>query len=169
MSSTKQPARPRFTSVKMYKHAAGHPSFWYPPEWQLQETDEPNPAVSLYPDPSDEATFVSVTVQDMGQPLAKEESSLLAEGIEEGLQQLDECVVEKLEDLVDVGDWGKEWVCTFLQDGATRRRRARLFCAEQLLYSVVVQGATNERYEYWKGMMEWVMLTVSNTTADMGP
>ena len=96
----------------------------------------------------------------MGQPLAKEESSLLAEGIEEGLQQLDDCVVEKLEDLVDVGDWGKEWVCTFLQDGTTRRRRARLFCAENLLYSVVVQGASNERYEYWKGMMEWVMLTV---------
>lgn len=168
MSSTRQPPRPRFTSVKMYKHDAGYPSFWYPPEWQLQETDTPNPAASLYPDPSDEATFISVTVQDMGQPLANEESSLLAEGIEEGLQQLDECVVEKLDDLVDVGDWGKEWVCTFLQDGTTRRRRARLFCAGNLLYSVVVQGATNERYEYWKGMMEWVMLTVLNTTVDVG-
>ena len=95
MASTERRARPRFTSVKTYKHAAGHPTFWYPPEWQLQETDTPHPAVSLYPDPSDEATFISITVQDMGQPLAAEESSLLAEGIEEGLNQLEECVVER--------------------------------------------------------------------------
>ena len=127
MASTQQPARPRFTSVKTYKHAAGHPTFWYPPEWQLQETDTPHPAVSLYPDPSDEATFISITVQDMGQPLAAEESSLLAEGIEEGLNQLDQCVVERLDALDDVGDWCREWVCTFVQDGTTRRRRARLF------------------------------------------
>jgi len=157
MASTERRARPRFTSVKTYKHAAGHPTFWYPPEWQLQETDT-----------SDEATFISITVQDMGQPLAAEESSLLAEGIEEGLNQLDECVVERLDVLDDVGDWCQEWVCTFMQDGTTRRRRARLFCAEQHLYSVVIQGATTERYEYWRGMMEWVMLTVSNTTTDMG-
>ncbi len=168
MSSTSHPARPRFTSVKMYKHAAGHPSFWYPPEWQLQETDTPHPAVSLYPDPSDGATFISITVQDMGAPLAAEESSLLAEGIEEGLNQLDGCVIEKLEVLAEVGDWCQEWVCTFVQDGITRRRRARLFCAGNFLYSVVVQGATSERYEYWRGMMEWVMLTVLNTTVDMG-
>ncbi|MDE0313100.1 MAG: hypothetical protein OXI52_12630, partial [Caldilineaceae bacterium] len=116
----------------------------------------------------DEATFISITVQDMGQPLAAEESSLLAEGIEEGLNQLDECVVERLDVLDDVGDWCQEWVCTFMQDGTTRRRRARLFCAEKHLYSVVIQGATTERYEYWRGMMEWVMLTVSNTTTDMG-
>ncbi|MDE0461038.1 MAG: hypothetical protein OXH93_01435, partial [Caldilineaceae bacterium] len=116
----------------------------------------------------DEATFISITVQDMGQPLAAEESSLLAEGIEEGLNQLDQCVVERLDALDDVGDWCREWVCTFVQDGTTRRRRARLICAAQYLYSVVVQGATTERYEYWRGMMEWVMLTVSNTTVDLG-
>lgn len=168
MTTTKNSARPRFTSVKAYKHAAGRPSFWYPPEWQLQETDTPHPAVSLYPDPSDEATFISVTVQDMGQPLAKEEALILKEGIEEGLKQLDECEVEKLDVVQDVGDWCQEWVCTFLQDGITRRRRARLFCAEQYLYSVVVQGSTEERYEYWRGMMEWVMLTVLNTTVEIG-
>ena len=122
----------------------------------------------MYPDPSDGATFISITVQDMGEPLAAEESSLLAEGIEEGLNQLDGCVIEKLEVLAEVGDWCQEWVCTFVQDGMTRRRRARLFCAGNFLYSVVVQGATSERYEYWRGMMEWVMLTVLNTTVDMG-
>lgn len=168
MTTTNQPSRPRFTSVTSFKHASGRPTFWYPPEWQLQETDTPHPAASLYPDPSDEATFISVTVQDIGQPLALEEVSVLKEGVEEGLKQLDECVVEKLEVVEDVGDWCQEWVCTFQQDGITRRRRARLFCAEKYLYSVVVQGSTAERYEYWRGMMEWVMLTVLNTTVEIG-
>ena len=91
----------------------------------------------------------------------------MADGVEEGLKRLEGCVVERLEVLADVGDWCQEWVCTFIQDGTTRRRRARLFCAGQNLYSVVVQGATPERYEYWRGMMEWVMLTVLNTSVDM--
>jgi len=167
MSSTEPPIRPRFTSVKLYKHPSINLSFWYPPEWRLLEAEEPDPAVSLYPEPAEEATFVSITVQDMGEPLAEEESALLAEGVREGLENLEACQIERLETLEDAGDWCQEWVCTFLQDGTTRRRRARLFCEGQYLYSVVLQGATEERYEYWRGMMEWVMLTVLNSATDL--
>ncbi len=172
MSLTPQPSKPRFTAVRIYNHLATPLSFWYPPEWRLQETDTPHPAVSLYPDPSDEATFVSITVQDMGQPLAEEESSLLAEGVQDGLAQLEDCVIERLETLSDVGDWCQEWVCAFAQNGISRRRRARLFCAGRYLYSVVAQGSTAERYKYWQGMLEWVMLTVlqsSTVVSENGP
>lgn len=154
--------KPRFTAVRIYNHVAAHLSFWYPPEWTLQETDTPQHAVSLYPDPSDAATFLSITVQDLGQPLAKEEQPLLAAGVQEGLEQLKGCVIERLETLTDVGDWCQEWVCTFVQDGVSRRRRARLFCEGPQLYSVMIQGANAERYEYWRGMLEWVMLTVNS-------
>lgn len=160
MSTTDRPTRPRFTSVTLYKHAGGRLTFWHPPEWQLQEADAHETAVSLYPDPAEDATFISITVQDMGDPLAAEESSLLAEGVREGLERLEGCVIERLETVDGVGDWCQEWVCTFVQDGIRRRRRARLFCVGQHLYSVVAQGANEERYEYWRGMMEWVMLTV---------
>ena len=166
MSSTKQPNKPRFTSVKLYKHPSRNLSFWHPPEWRLLETDDPHPAVSLYPKPTEEATFFSITMQDMGAPLAEEESLLLAEGVQEGLEQLESCAVERLETLDDAGDWCQEWVCTFEQDGTTRKRRARLFCVGQYLYSVVLQGATEERYEYWRGMMEWVMLTVLKSSVE---
>ena len=161
-----QTNKPRFTAVRLYKHADANLSFWYPPEWRLLETATPHPAASIYPEPSEEATFFSISMQDMGEPLAAEESSLLAEGIEEGLERLEACVVEQLETLPDVGDWCQEWVCTFKQDGTTRKRRARLFCVGKYLYSVVVQGATEERYEHWRGMMEWVMLTVLNTSVE---
>ncbi len=161
-----QTNKPRFTAVRLYKHADANLSFLYPPEWRLFETAIPHPAASIYPEPSEEATFISIAMQDMGEPLAAEESSLLAEGIEEGLERLEACVVEQLETLPDVGDWCQEWVCTFQQDGTTRKRRARLFCVGQFLYSVVVQGATEERYEYWLGMMEWVMLTVLQTSVE---
>lgn len=160
MSTKEQPPKPRFTSVSQYKHPGGHLTFWYPPEWQLQEAEGPETAVSLYPDRTEEATFISITVQDMGEPLQAEESALLAEGVQEGLEQLEGCVIERLETLPDVGDWCQEWECRFVQDGETRRRRARLFCAGQHLYSVVVQGATDGSYQHWRGMMEWVMLTV---------
>ena len=167
MSSSEPPIGPRFTSIKLYKHASRSLSFWYPPEWRLLEAEDPNPAVSIYPEPSEEATFVSITVQDMGEPLAAEENALLAEGVQEGLEKLEACQVERLETLEDAGDWCQEWVCTFVQDGITRRRRARLFCEGQYLYSVVLQGATEERYEYWQGMMEWVMMTVLDSSADL--
>ena len=170
MTQTQKTSKPRFTAVQIYNHPGGHLSFWHPPEWQLQEgsispllesgMDTPQPAVSLYPDPSDDATFISISLQDIGEPLEAEESSLLAEGIQEGLEQLEECVIERLETLADIGSWCQEWVCTFVQDGITRRRRARLFCEGRYLYSVVVQGSTEERYEYWRGMLEWVMLTI---------
>lgn len=160
MPSTPPAEKPRFTAVKVYNHPSGHLSFWHPPEWDLQASDSPHPAASLYPDPTDPATFVSITVQDMGQPLAPEERAPLAEGVQEGLEQLDGCVIESLQNLPGVGDWGQEWLCTFVQDGVRRRRRARLFCGGRFLYSVVIQGATEERYAHWQGMLEWVMLTV---------
>ena len=167
MTSTKRPDGPRFTSVKLYKHASKHLTFWYPPEWGLLEADDPHPAVSLYPEPPEEATFVSIAMQDMGQPIVEEERALLAEGVQEGLESLDTCEVQRLETLEDAGDWCQEWVCTFVQDGTTRKRRARLFCEGQHLYSIVLQGATEERYEYWRRMMEWLMLTVLDTSEEL--
>ena len=167
MTSTNQPNRPQFTSVRQHKHASKHLTFWYPPEWRLFEAEEPNPAVSLYPEPSEDATFFSIAMQDLGEPLAQEETALLAEGVQEGLEQLESCAVERLETLADAGDWCQEWVCTFVQDGMTRKRQARVFSEGQYLYSLVLQGATEERYEYWRSMMEWVMFTALKSSVDL--
>lgn len=49
----------------------------------------------------------------------------------------------------------------------TRKRQARVFSEGQFLYSLVLQGATEERYEYWRSMMEWVMFTALKSSVDL--
>ena len=162
--NTQRHDRPRFTSATPYNTEDRILSFWYATEWQIEDSASPHRCVTLHPDPADPATVMTMTVQDIQAPVSEEERSLVVEGIEEGLNQLENCVVERMVDLEGVGDWGIEWICTFSFSGQRRRRRARLFFRGRYQYSVMFQGSTEERFDYWKGMFEWTMLTVSTAS-----
>jgi hypothetical protein len=155
------PKRPRFTSVTPYNTPDRRLSFWYASEWQLDEATSPHTCITLTPDPADPATVMTMTVQDMGDTVTVDDRSIIVEGVEDGLGQLDLVEIERMSDLDKMGDWGLEWVCTFVFDGQRRKRRARLFFRDRLQYSVMFQGSTEERFDYWKGMFEWTMLTAS--------
>ena len=159
-----QEARPRFRKVSIYNSPDKRLSFWYPPEWGLEESLFPHCCVTLQPDPRDPATTMTIEVQDIKAPLAEQERELVSQGVREGLSQLDECQIQHMEELEGVGDWALEWICTFAYDGQRRKRRARLFFSDHYQYSIMFQGATEERFDYWRGMFEWVMLTVRTTS-----
>lgn len=161
---SERPQRPRFKRVSIYNSPDKLLSFWYPPEWELVEKEIPHRSVTLYPSPADKATLVTIQVRDLKAPLQPEEHSVIMEGIKEGLQKLDDCVVEKFSELDDKsGSWGVEWICEFSYDGHRRRRRSRIFYSDHYQYSVMFQGSTLERFRYWQGMFEFVMLTVGSS------
>ena len=152
--------RPRFTSASIYNHPSGLLSFWYPMEWLLQAAPSPLPDVYLWPDPCDEATHIAIAVRDLEAPLTVEERPVIWEGVREGLAQLPDCAVESLVELNQDGRWAIEWVCTFAARRRRCQRRSRLFFSDRYQYSVVCQGTTQERYAYWQGMFEFILLTV---------
>ena len=155
------PERPKFTSASIYNHPGGLLSFWYAGEWQVRTDPAPLPAVTLYPDPADPATFVSIKVEDLGAPLAGGERGEVVEGVRAGLAELDDCRVDSLAELAGDGPWGLEWKCAFLDGGRRVRRRARLFFSDHYQYAVVCQGSSEERYAYWQGMFEFTLLTIA--------
>jgi len=161
--------RPRFTGISLYNHTQGYLSFWYPKEWTLQELESPRITISLLPDAADPTTNATVEVTDLHEPLAAGERDLIIEGIKAGLSELQDCLLESWRELgkETAGGWGIEWICTFVDDGQRRKRRARLFTGNQFLYSVLCQGATEDHYAYWQGMFEFVLLTVGTNPFSM--
>ena len=157
-----QTERPRFTSISLYNHAQGYLSFWYPPEWRLQELDTPHPTITLQPNPIAAATNITIEVKDLQAPLAEDERGLIEEGIKAGLNQLDDIEIEswRVLDPETSPEWGLEWICYFNDQGQRRKRRARVFVSDRYLYSIICQGATEADYAYWQGMFEFVLLTV---------
>lgn len=153
--------RPVFTSTSVYNHPSNLLSFWYASEWYLQVADRDLPAVTLTPDPADPATHIDIVVADVGAPLTIKDRAAVFEGVREGLQQLDGCIIESLTELQDGSPWGVEWRCTFLADGQRCRRRARLLFSNRYQYAIILQGSSEGRYAYWQGMFEWAMLTVA--------
>lgn len=155
--------RPKFRSVSLYNDALGKLSFWRPTEWHLEEDSGPAPAVTLWPRPDDPLTMIRVEVRDLLQPLADGEEQVLLDGIREGLVSLDDCQVLTWRQLEDdeIGDWGVEYLCRLRLDDSLCERQARMFICGQDFYTVTFQGSSHTQFEYWKGMFEFVMLTVA--------
>ena len=155
--------RPRFKRVSLYNDKLGKLSFWRPTEWHLEEESEPTPAATLWPKPEDSLTMIRVEVRDLLKPLADGEERILLDGIRDGLVALDDCQVltwRQLEDS-EIGDWGVEYQCRLRLDDSMCERQARMFICGQDFYTVTFQGSTQMQFEYWKGMFEFVMLTVA--------
>lgn len=157
--------RPRFRGVKLYNHAEGILSFWYPVDWHIQEAAEPEIGVTLWPSPEDPLTHILVDVKDLQDPLSEGEPEILEEGIREGLSELEDCVLESWRSLTheEAGEWGVEWHCTFQLHDALCVRQARMFAQGRLLYAVTFQGSSPGHFEFWKGMFEFIMLTVATS------
>lgn len=163
MSRHPQGPRPRFKGVKLYSHDRGVLTFWHPKEWHLEEVDPPAIGVTLWPQPADPLTHLVVEAKDLEKPLADGEAELLETGIREGLRGLDDCTLESWRELSEEepGEWGVEWQCAFSLMKARRVRQARMFVQDRYLYTVTFQGSSQERFRYWLGMFEFVMLTVA--------
>ena len=165
MNQHTQALRPRFRGVKLYNHAEGILSFWHPMDWHVQESEEPEIGVTLWPSPEDPLTHILVDVKDLQDPLSDGEPEILEEGIREGLSELEDCVVQSWRSLTqeESSDWGVEWHCTFQLHDALCVRQARMFAQGKFLYAVTFQGSSPGNFDFWKSMFEFIMLTVATS------
>ena len=163
MNQHAEALRPRFRGVKLYNHAEGILSFWHPMDWHQQESEEPQIGVTLWPNPEDPLTHILVDVKDLQDPLSDGEPEILENGIREGLSELEECVLQSWRNLSreEASDWGVEWQCTFQLHDALCFRQARMFSQGRYLYAITFQGSSNSNFDFWKGMFEFIMLTVA--------
>lgn len=163
MNSFGDAARPRFTGVRLYNHARGLLSFWYPQNWHKEESAAPHIGVTLWPNPDDPLTHILIDVKDLQKPLAEGEAEILENGIREGLSELEDCTLEAWRALSadEASDWGVEWHCSFQLHDALCVRQARMFAEGKYLYAITFQGSSHAHFDFWKGMFEFVMLTVS--------
>ncbi len=161
MDSFHSSARPRFRSLSLYNDVQGCLSFWYPTDWYREEETAPL-RVTLWPQTEEPLTHIHIELQDLQAPLAAEDFRVLAKGAREGLAQLPDCTIHTWRTLTDAdpGDWGVQWRCTLRLQQAWCVRQARMFVQRQYLYTVTFQGASQARFDYWKDMFEYVMLTV---------
>jgi hypothetical protein len=154
-----QTERPKFTKVTLYNDPSNMFSFWYPPEWRVEEMDTPHRTLMLLPDPQDPATHFMIEVKDLHAPLAYDEREVILQGVKDSIGQLEESDIEKWQELGGNGRWGLEWILTFKINDQHRKRRARLLFNDRFQYAIFFQGSSQERYEYWQGMFEFVLLT----------
>lgn len=163
MTSTAAVPAPRFRRVSLYNHAAGHLSFWHPSDWHLETADADRVAVTLWPDPRDPLTHILIEAADLGAPLEEGEGAALEEGVRMGLERLASCAVRTWRALEadEPGEWGVEWHCTFRLNRTECARTARMYSVGRHLYTITFQGSSPARFRHWKGMFEFVMLTVA--------
>ncbi len=162
MDAAPTPVRPRFRSLSLYNDTHGRLSFWYPADWHMDEQTEPQARVTLWPQALEPLTHIHIELQDLGRPVEASEYPLLCDGVREGLALLPDCTVRAWGALADEGnrEWGLQWHCTFRLDETTCVRTARMFVYHQFLYTITFQGMSQARFDYWKDMFEYIMLTV---------
>lgn len=170
---------PKFTGIIIYRDPLGRFSVRYPKHWRFFElqggpadSDEVSSrlltsreGVGFAPDPQHPHTAFTVWVAPLEHAVVAEDVEELKEGVEAGLQALNECRVDDASEVV-LGNLIKfERVYTFRErlgsngSGALRRRKQWLLYVEKWLMCLTWQGSSPEEYQYWFAMANYSFLT----------
>jgi hypothetical protein len=143
---------PRFYGVATYADPLGRFSFRYPTTWHQFELDDQREGVMFSPEAENPQTWFSVWVSQLDANVVAEDLEDLKVGVEEGLSQLPECIVEQRSE-EPLGNLIKfERIFTFREDGVTRKRRLWILYVDTWQMVVTYQGASEEEYDYWLSM-----------------
>ena len=143
---------PRFYGVGTYKDPLGRFTVRYPSTWNQFELEDNRVGVLFSPVAENPQTWVSVWVSKLDVHVVAEDLEDLKLGVDEGLAQLTDCVIEltteaPLSNLIKF-----ERIFTFSENGATRKRRMWILYVDTWQMVVIYQGETVEEYEHWLSM-----------------
>jgi len=150
---------PRFTGVDTYQDHLGRFSFRFPTHWQRSELDEQRDGVMYRPVGADEQTSLVAWVTQLDHPATAEDLDVLRDGIDQGIASLAAASVEEASDVVLENLLKFERVCTFLDSGATRKRKTWILYVDKWLIVLTWQGASQEEYDYWLAMANYSYAT----------
>ena len=160
MASTDRPA---FHGLQVYRNLTHRFSLLYPEGWV--QTNAPRSAgggVVFSPDPKDPHTSVLVQGRRLPSAVEPEDIQALEEGLLEGIGRLPGAEIQQhkadvVQKLLDA-----EARLTFkdAENGELRQRWVRLLCQGRVQISIVCQGSSPDRYQYWLPMFNSVMRSV---------
>jgi len=149
---------PRFTGVTTYQDPKGRYSLRFPTDWQRYDL-EGREGIRYAPRTDDPDTWFTAWVSKLEEKVVAEDLDDLKAGVQEGLEQLTDCVVASESDVV-LGNLIKfERIFTFRENGAIRKRTVWLLYVDVWLISLTWQGSSEEEYEYWLPMANYAYAT----------
>jgi hypothetical protein len=183
-----QRERPKFTGINTYRDPLGRYSVRYPSDWNTFEIREGVPArrgkprkarlasskrlateenplpvregIGFSPDPRDGHTALTMWVSPLDEAVVAEDFAELKEGVDAGLEALEECRVEHASDDILSNLLKFERIYTFREGGETRKRKQWLLYVDTWLMCLTWQGSTPDAYAYWYAMANHSFLTI---------
>jgi len=143
---------PFFTGLLVHRDLRYRYSFLFTEGWHDYELESAGGRGRIFaPRPDDITTSFSVEARDLGTEVTGDDLATLRDGVEEGLQQLPELVIEKREgeaigDLVTLEYW---FTFREAETGEIRKRWLRLAYQGQIQVRLIAQGASPEEFTYW--------------------
>jgi hypothetical protein len=155
--------KPVFSGLAVYRHLGHRFSLLYPEGWhQAKAPRTAGGGVVFSPDPEDLHTSVLVQSRRLPSPVESADLPALRDGLLEGVGQLPETVIlEQTSDAIGrLIDAEAKHTYRDAESGALRKRWIRLLCQGNVQISIVCQGSSEERYDYWLPMFNTIMRTV---------
>jgi hypothetical protein len=150
---------PYFTSIHQYNDPLGRFSIRMPGDWTQFELTEDREGVMFSPQSEDPTTYVAVWISQLTEHVVAEDLEVLAEGVAQGLGQLDDVQIETSADDALSNLVRFERIYTFNDGGTTRKRRVWMMYVDTWAMVVVYQGETPTEYEYWLPMGNYCFAT----------
>jgi hypothetical protein len=152
--------KPAFTGLAIHRDLKHRFSLLYPEGWVSAPAPNGAGGTVLVPDPDDRDTLVWVQGKRLRTTVQAGDLEALRAGFEDGLRRLPGAEIEHLEadvirDLVTM-----EARHTFREGDAARKRWSRLLYRSNVQITVLAQGSSPERFDYWLPMFTTIMRTV---------
>ncbi len=150
---------PYFTSLHTYADPLGRFSIRVPGDWHEFELEDDREGVMVSPQDDQPTTYVGVWISKLTEHVVAEDLDVLREGVQQGLEQLDDLKVESSQDDTLSNLVKFERIYTFDDAGVTRKRRVWMMYVDTWAMVVVYQGETPEEYDYWLPMGNYCFST----------
>ena len=159
MTEKKNQKQPFYTGMtKHWDHAAGY-AVWLPSDWRKIEMVKGKQGWIFTPYKENFDTCFVSEKKTLKYPVEPKDADTLMEGLLDGIKSLPEA--EILETKKDTGKMVilLEAKFTFIENGQRRKRWVKSMYWGKSNLVLIAQGATEEDYTYWEGMLFNSMMT----------
>jgi hypothetical protein len=144
---------PKFVGIDTYIDPKGRFQFRFPMGWHQHALRDKRDGVLFSPEATNPQNWFAVWVTDLKEKIVAEDLRVLRQGLDQGLADLKECVVEEAKEEAIQNLIKFERVFTFRDGEVTRKWRQWLLYVDHWLMVVTYQGENPEEYDYWYAMV----------------
>jgi hypothetical protein len=140
--------------LRTFRDPQGRFQFRYPAGWHVHELADERDGIMVSPEAENPQTWFAVWATQLQDRVVAGDLAVLQEGVDEGLYQLPDLLLESSSERLFGNLIRFERVYTFRENGAMRQRKVWILYVYKWAFALVAQGATPEEYEYWSLMLQ---------------